>query len=99
MKIVNRPGGDPNRVTVELDVVDFIQRPYYLPGADRPHASGDQIQDAIRRAGWQILMRKAPKLKYEEFAHGEVEAVNGGVVVTFYRINPDVPNEPGPKEA
>ena len=97
IKIVNKPGGDGNRTVVQMGVEDLLQRPYYLPGEDKPHPSGEIIGDAIRRVAWQALMRKAPHLKGDNFKYGEVEVGDEGVLVTFYREMPLVPDEPGGK--
>lgn len=99
IKIINNPNDDKNRCQVTMGFEDVLHRPFYVEGENGvPVESGDQMHHAIRRLGWRLLMKHAPQLK-DQFKWGDVEVIDGKLMITFYRDFPDMSIPPGGKDA
>ena len=85
------------RTFIVLSPEEVLHRPYYLPDEEggRPHPTGDEIGDAIRRIAWKVLwMHGRDMINGEKFDFGDIEVINGSFVISFYKEKPSIPGEP-----
>jgi len=82
-----------DRVTVEMDLVELLKKPFYVEVDGKIVPDGDYAGALIKTA-WQVFQRYGGELVSGEFSNSDVQISGDKIYVNFFRQLPTIRDVP-----